>query len=221
MARTQQELEVFLDESLAWRRAEMAALGVEIRRAEAESANSPLARALNRSGVALLYAHWEGFVKEACEAYLQMVANRRLRYSELSDSFVVTSAIGILKRLESGDATAREALLDIVRKPDDARARVPRKGTINTRSNLRFEVLVVLCERLGLPDSSFRTRQQLIDRSLCDQRNEIAHGRLYFPDASSYSGLKDRVLEMLETMRDEIVIHASQKLYRHDASGTS
>ena len=50
-----------------------------------------MARSLRRAGVALLYAHWEGFTKEACQAYLEFVVKRKLKYGEMSDAFIITS----------------------------------------------------------------------------------------------------------------------------------
>jgi MAE_28990/MAE_18760-like HEPN len=140
MANTLAELEAFLDDAFSWRRAELVALQVEIARHHKNSPDSPLARALTRSGVALLYAHWEGYVKEACEAYLGFISVRRLRYQELCDELVITALLGLLRRVDTGDDAAHESLLELVRRPDTARARMPRRDSIvNTQSNLRYE----------------------------------------------------------------------------------
>ena len=45
------------------------------------------------------------------------------------------------------------------------------------RSNHDREVLVELCEKLGLEQGSLETKHHLIDYSLLRSRNEIAHGR--------------------------------------------
>ncbi|MFI6308077.1 MAE_28990/MAE_18760 family HEPN-like nuclease [Amycolatopsis thailandensis] len=207
-------LEDLLDEGLGWRRAELIALEAEIEKCEKASPDGPLTRALVRGGIALLYAHWEGYTKEACEGYLDYVAIRRLRYNELCDGFVLTALLAMFRKAETGDDVAREALLEAVRRPEDARARMPRRSVVNTKSNLRYEVLVEICEAVGLPYDQFITRRQLIDRSLCDARNDIAHGRLVHSDADTFKGLRKSVVEMLESIRALIVRYARESLYR-------
>jgi len=212
--RTLAELETFLDEALAWRRAELAVLAVEIARKEKDSPGAPLTRALARGGTALLYAHWEGFAKEACEAYLDFVAVRRLRYEELGDAFLMTALKALLRRLDSGDTAAAADAIDVVRRPMMARARVPRKAVINTQSNLRHDVLVEMCRAVGLPTEDFLTRKQFIDRSLCDARNEIAHGRLYYPEAETFDQHREDVLQMLTNLKATIIQYARSSLYK-------
>ncbi len=163
MAKTLAELEAFLDDAFSWRRAELAALETEIARHYKNSPDSPLTRALARSGVALLYAHREGYIKEACEAYLEYVSVRRLRYQELCDELVITALIGLLRRVDAGDDVAHESLLELVRRPDTARARMPRRDSVvSTKSNLRYEALANLCIKLGLPESEFATRNSKV-----------------------------------------------------------
>src|SRR5580704_7767577 len=86
--RTIEELADRLDEGMAWRRIELQALKAAVSDAEKQSPGSPLSRALARSGVAMLYAHWEGYVKDSCTAYVEFIAKRRLRCDELSDGLL-------------------------------------------------------------------------------------------------------------------------------------
>lgn len=149
---------------------------------------------------------------------------RRLRYQELCDELVTTALLGLLRRVDTGDDVAHESLLELGRRPDIARVRMPRReSVVNTKSNLSYEVLAGLCIKLGLPESEFVTRKNLINRSLCDARNRIAHGRLYFPDASGFADLRDRVLEMLELMHSLLVSHARDCRYmrKQDAEKAS
>ncbi|SED55408.1 hypothetical protein SAMN04489727_8346 [Amycolatopsis tolypomycina] len=211
-------METLLDDDLAWRRAELVALARELERHERSAPDAPLTRALARGAVALLYAHWEGYAKEACEGYLNYVAVRKLRYEELSDGFLVTALKSLMRRLDAGDEAATLDTLDLVRRPGVARARVPKKAVINTRSNLRHDVLIEMFTAIGLPIDDFVTRKHFIDRSLCDARNEIAHGRLYFPESSTFEKSCDDVLDMLTRLRTTIIDHARDALYRYSAT---
>ena len=57
-------------------------------------------------------------------------------------------------------------------------------------------------------------RAQLIDRSLCDARNDIAHGKAFFPARDDYLTLHAEVLAMMEGIRDAILAAVATKAYR-------
>ncbi|WP_131769737.1 MAE_28990/MAE_18760 family HEPN-like nuclease [Candidatus Protofrankia californiensis] len=212
--RTVNDIADLLDGTLSWRRMELLALGAAIEDAERHANGSPLARALARSGVALLYAHWEGFVKEACQGYVDFVARRRLRLEELNDGFLRTVLLSLSKRAIAGDDVGIDALVDAVRRPTESRARMSKNSIVDTKSNLRFAVLAEIMESVGFEIEPFTTKDKLIDKSLCDNRNSIAHGRSIYPDVGSFNALRDEVLEMMETLRDLILSAVRQQSYR-------
>lgn len=216
--RTADDLADRLDEGLAWRRIELQALKAAISDAEKQSAGSPLSRALARSGLALLYAHWEGYVKESCTAYVEFVAKRRLRCDELSDGLLRTVLESLGKRITTGDEDALLTLLDAVRKPDNARARIPKIAMVDTKSNLRFHVLADILIKIGFSAEPFSTKDKLIDVSLCDRRNSIAHGREDFPVPGDFTELLTEVISMMEQIRDIIMSGARLKAYRHSTA---
>lgn len=213
-ARTEGDLEDALDSSLAWRRIELAALKGEIERLARTSPEAPLTRALVRSGTALLYAHWEGYVKEICQHYLDFVAVRKLRYSELNDGLALSALKDILRKMDNGDEAAARSVVEIVRSPTTARPSMPRKNIVNTKANLRFEVLREVLGRLGLPVDFFTTKENFIDKSLCDARNEIAHGRDHYPEPTGFESTLSDTLEMMEHTRALVLQHARSKGYR-------
>ena len=204
-ARTLAELEQLLDDSLGWRRIEMATIKTNLDSAYSKGPSSPLTRALARSAVAMMYAHWEGFARDAFTAYVDFLARRRLKMSELNDGLVRTVFASLGRRLASGDSVAAELLIDALRTPSSARAPIPKASMSNTKANLRAEVLHELFASVGLDSSDFETKTHLIDRMLCDARNEIAHGRENFPTAIEFAALRDEVVPMMEAIRDKIV----------------
>lgn len=216
-SRTIGEVEDALDDALSWRRVELQALGAAIAEAERSSPGSPLARALARSGVAMLYAHWEGFVKESCQCYVDFVARRRLRLDELNEDLVRTVLQSLSRRAAGGDESSIAALVEAVTRPTVARARFQKGGIVDTKSNLRYAVLAEIMTAIGFPVSSFATRDKLIDRTLCDGRNGIAHGRSMYPAPGSFAVLHAEVMEMMEEIRDLILAAVRQGSYRRPA----
>src|SRR5690606_30193343 len=66
----------FLDEELAWRKKELSVLKNLVERDLGTFSHN---KALARCGVALLYAHWEGFVRIAGTSFLEFVLMQRHR----------------------------------------------------------------------------------------------------------------------------------------------
>lgn len=211
--RTVAELQEVLDASLAWRRIELSALKAEVERSAAKGASSPLARAMARSALAMLYAHWEGFVRDGLRSYVQFLSRRRLKFEELNDGLLMTVFASLHRRISSGDDSAAQLLLEAIRQPGVSRAQIPRNSMVNTRSNLRFEVLCEILDSVGIDPREFDTKAQLIDRSLCEARNEIAHGRERFPSPNDFSDLHDQVMSMMEAVRDRVLEAAQSKSY--------
>jgi hypothetical protein len=212
--RTIEELADRLDEGMAWRRIELQALKAAVSDAETQSPGSPLSRALARSGVAMLYAHWEGYVKDSCTAYVEFIAKRRLRCDELSDGLLRTVLDSLSRRAITGDEEALLTLVDAVRRPSDSRARIPKLTMIDTKSNLRFKVLCEILNQIGFSADDFSTKDKLIDVSLCDRRNSIAHGREDYPASGDFATLLSEVFEMMELVGDMIMAGARMKSYR-------
>lgn len=215
--RTVDELGDNLDAALAWRRIELYTLKSQIQVTHKQSPHSPLSRALARSGVALLYAHWEGYVKEACQAYVDYVAKRRLKMDELNDGLLKVVLHQLNRRTAAGDEAALISLMEAIRDPLVARARIPKSSIVDTKSNLRSDVLAEILACVGFDSSSFSTKDNLIDKTLCDGRNSIAHGRDYYPNPGEFDTLHAEVMSMLEEIRDMIMNHARDKKYRRSS----
>lgn len=207
--RTLDELETSLSESLAWRRHELHALLAEARRLSGATRTGVM-----RAGVALMYAHWEGFVREATTGYLKFVARRRSRLNDLKPCFIAMAVEWEMKRAQNLSATQlRNAMAErYCTFGDDERASIPARD-IETHSNLNSDVLSDIFDMLGLDAAVLSTKFHLIDYSLLKTRNEIAHGRWVPVELESYTELHGEVLAMIETVRRIIVSAAENKTY--------
>ena len=84
MIRTTDELINRVGVELIWRRKELS----ELKGLVQETQGQLRSRVIIRSAVALLYAHWEGFVKKSSSYYLEFVSSHRLPYGRLASNFV-------------------------------------------------------------------------------------------------------------------------------------
>ncbi len=207
------ELDNDLDDAVSWRLAELRYLKDQVDSINRLNSHSPATRATCRSAVVLLYAHWEGFIKEACQAYVDYVARRRLTYSDLSPALLNAS----LRRLAQRAATQPEALIQLaeaVGRKAPTRAVIPRRTLVNTQSNLRFEVMAEIFNSLGLPIDDFEMMARLIDTELCDTRNAISHGRDNFPDHEAVTQLLVRIMVTMQEIQRLISQHAYDERFR-------
>lgn len=196
-----------VDEALIWRKRELTSF-----RAAVESARlNPLTQAaLLRAGVALLYAHWEGFVKQAGSYYLEFVSDQRLKASELRSNFI---AIKLKSEFEgmckSEKASVALKLVDFFRNNMESRLHIPTKGVVDTKSNLSSTVLKDITWSLGLSMSPYETKCKLIDSSLVAQRNHIAHGNHIEIRLEDYLLLHDEVIGLISEFSNQVQNAAS------------
>jgi MAE_28990/MAE_18760-like HEPN len=208
--RTLEHLEDALDEELAWRLRELSVLRGQIVRAK-----GPAADMLVRAGVALLYAHFEGFVRGACEAYVEYVSRQGVLFERLVPGL---RALGLRSRLhEASDAKTMRVWIPFIEHLEGARGKtmaLPRSGAIRTQSNLSSMVLAEILMSLGIDFKPYELKQKLIDQELVDRRNKIAHGRFLTTGPHEFEELHNEVRGMMETLRGQVSNAAQLTEYR-------
>jgi len=160
-------------------------------------------RVLCRSGFALLYAHWEGFVKKSGTYFLEYVAGKRLNIDELKSNFVT---LIVRAKIDSAGESKKYSAFDQVTKyileNQKSRAKIPVKGVVDTQSNLSTTVLKEIIWCLGLGYELFEPKEKLIDLQLVSRRNYVAHGEVMNIDDNDFVAMADEVVGLMNTFKN-------------------
>ena len=203
------ELEEILSNEYSWRRKELTNL-----RNLAATSRSPIKNTLLRCGVALLYAHWEGFVKRISIAYCEYINYQGIRYREVRSNFHVCAFFEKYQgqyppknfetylRIVSGTAYSLDEKLTI-----DAGA------YIDTKSNLNSDVLREITEKIGLDYSFFELKENLIDESFLGLRNAISHGEWRDVEDAEFENLYFEITTLIDSYKNLVSNAASSKSY--------
>ena len=208
--RTLEQLVDATDADLAWRKHELSAWSTLLSRTD-----PPQRDAYLRGAWALLYAHWEGFVKSAATMYLEYVSRQGLTIEALSDSLVAVAMRGaISSAVESRHGSAHTQLVSSIR-AGRAKARLPfDSATVKTNANLKFDAFAEVLWSVGCDPEPFRSIQTDIDKSLLRNRNDIAHGKYLVVDIEDWDALRAKVVQTLDEVRTQLQNAASQGDYK-------
>lgn len=207
--RSKEEFIDQLDTELSWRKKELTFLKGNIK------ANSSNYKTFLRSGILLLYAHWEGFIKSSCEFYLSFVKHQKLPYKELRENFI---ALGLRNKLlefeQTNKATIHNQMIDFVLNRLGQRANIPSENIINTGSNLNSSILCEILSSIGLDYSSYELKNNLIDSVLLKNRNSIAHGQFVELDDVEFNELHNEIIWMMDDIKTKLSNAAVLEEYR-------
>ncbi|MFM6754118.1 MAG: MAE_28990/MAE_18760 family HEPN-like nuclease [Dolichospermum sp.] len=199
---TLEDLNKTLATDIAWRKKELSEIKtlIELKNVSLQRHNVCI-----RSGICILYAHWEGFVKLAGNSYVEYIRTQRLRYGQLSSNFLALAMKEKLKQAkETNKASLYIPVCDFFLFQLDERCSLP-KNPISTASNLSSEILKEITHTLGIDFFLDSTKSKLIDEKLLKTRNEIAHGEDSLTiDRKQYMELQTMIMEVLEEFRNRI-----------------
>ncbi|NQU06134.1 MAG: hypothetical protein HQ568_08580 [Calditrichaeota bacterium] len=207
--RTLNQLQENLDAEFSWRLKEIANLKSFIKDYKPPSQNTML-----RASLPLMYAHWEGFIKNSAEAYINFISNQKHKYNELTSCFIV---FGIKEHLsfltQSLKSDKNIAAVDFFFSNLDDKANLHLSEAVNTESNLSSSVFENIALSIGIDTNNYNSKYHFIDESLLKRRNKIVHGNYMNLDDKSFKGFADEVIGLLRTFKDDIENAASLKSY--------
>jgi hypothetical protein len=196
---------------LAWRKKELSDLKYYIGLMPPDSTRR---KVLGRCSVAILYAHWEGFVKLAGRYFLEFITMQRLRNEELHPNLLTLS---MRKQVNFAPNTQKASefgkITNFFLSQMPGRAAIPYKTAIDTGSNLSSAVLREIMWCLGLDYTPFETREKFIDSRLLGRRNYVAHGEAMMVDPGEYDEMRAGVITMMTNLKTQIENSAVLKTY--------
>jgi hypothetical protein len=198
-------------EDRAWRLKEISDLKTAINRADAS-----LQRVLLRGLVTICYAHFEGYVRFAARKYLEYVALRKFKYSDLDRQFLRNYFLPRLAALSASKTSIVErcALVDEILNSPDLRFSRINGDLIDTKANLSFKVLTDISLVCGVPKAMFSDKETFVDVFLLKRRNGIAHGEDTFVGVDDLDELTNGTVEMMRTFGDALENHVYLKDYK-------
>lgn len=200
-------LQILLDDDLVWRRKEISDLITM-----AQSGRVGEQRSARRASIPMLYAHWEGYTKNSFTRYFELVSFKRKRFDELSENFTYLSSKSELSSISSSSPEIAIAKLAHVFAKGSVVNTDPMRKHVQTKSNLRWNVLRDLYTIAGIsmPTMDLETE---INVALCDARNAIAHGESAAPELDAIKQIRDQVFGMLDAIKNSLVTASANETY--------
>ncbi|MBQ8605008.1 MAG: hypothetical protein IJ410_09240 [Oscillospiraceae bacterium] len=209
--KTVEKLEELLMQDLAWRKKEMFSLKILV---EKDEVNEPI---LLRAGIALLCAHFEGFIKRASNCYIGYVAEQKRSYRELKENF---AALKMEKEFKSCALSEKHSVhKKLLMMHDDLATKIFKEKYdenspfISTHSNPSSKELKEILETIGVESDIFETKATYIDSSLLEKRHHVVHGDRSDLDKADFLTTFDIIIELIEKYKDLITDAADNKKY--------
>lgn len=208
--RSLDELNEFLSNNLSWRKKELTTLNFMVSR------SCPHERdVLLRGSICLLYAHWEGFIRDASTSYICFVVSQGLRFRDLAPNFI---ALGLLPNIsqiqQTRFATVHSRLTINFTSQLSEQFSLDCEKAINTRSNINSKIFEEICQIIGIKNANYASKNNLLDERLLGNRNRVSHGRRLEIDSNDYVLLHDTVVELIEKFRTDVEKAAECGTYR-------
>ncbi len=214
-----------LDKDLAWRKKEISELLILCSQHGYQS--------LIKSLLLMLYAHWEGFIRNSSKLYLFHVSAMAVNLDELTINFNTISLKSLIKACQaSSDTSNLKNEMDFLNSFVSSRAekfflpegftKDKNKSVINTQDNVNPEVFTNICKIVGMHDRPCLTpKKQYFDTTFINSRNAISHGskvlldgnNAFDLDLAELVKLKEIILIVMSHFQDDLKEYAINKYY--------
>lgn len=190
---------------LDWRESEIASMRILL---SSPGITQTQRTALLRASWALLYAHFEGFCKNALVIYYDFISRSGVSVRDLPDTSKVFALEEKLKELRK--LPSDQLLVEISNFEASAMSISPDFPSVDTQSNLWPNVLKDLLEIADLSVIKVQEHELKL-KTLVSRRNKIAHGEHnMIPEVSYYKEFESAVYDVIYDLAYQIEARLSQ-----------
>ena len=206
-----EKLQDLIDKDLAWRKKELIDLKLMI-----HSSNNPT---LCRAGIALLSAHFEGFIKQVANYYVVHVSSQGIKTSELNTNFAAIQFGQYFERCGDSEkiSVCREAIDKFIINYATYNFHIdytPDNPIIKTESNPSSTVVKNIVDGIGLDFSPYETKRNFIDTDLLSNRHKIVHGEKTQISVGDFDSTFTNITEIMELFADQVIDAAINTSYK-------
>jgi len=156
-----------------------------------------------RSLIPMIYAHWEGFIVSSIKKYFECLNTYNFSIKDMDINYITTALEEKLENIiKSQNFDKRKKHLRILLSCLNTKIRFNNKK-IDTKSNLNFEVLMIICEKLKFDKNRFKD-YKLDLNELVNIRNAIAHGDTPAFEFKEYEEIEKYIVLIENLMLDFI-----------------
>lgn len=209
---TVEDLETILQNDLAWRKKEMLSIKMM---AEKGDANESI---LLRSGITMLCAHFEGFVKFSSNCYVKFVSAQKIKNRLLKDNFIAFNLTDVMKQCSNTKKiSVHQKVVDKMRRIYDEPF-CEKHDVISTHSNPSSKELKEIVASIGLDTDIFDLKANYIDSNLLSNRHKVIHGERYPIDKEDFKKTFDVIMELIEAYEELIVQAADERKFLKESN---
>lgn len=206
-----EELQDILDRDLSWRKKEL----IDIKRlVQNEKENNDI---FIRAGIALLSAHFEGFIRSAANFYVLFVSCQKVPITQIKNSFI---SLKLKKKVVECGKTEKSSVhttlfdkLDEIKSGNFGISYSDEKRVIETNSNPSSKVFEEIVKSIGLSFSVFEIKRNYIDHNMLSKRHEVVHGEKTTLTEDDFVETYKQIMETIDTFKSVIIEAADEKKY--------
>jgi hypothetical protein len=188
-----------ISEDLSWRESELGSLKILLARKDLSQAQQQV---LLRAAWAMLYAHYEGFVKTALTVFYDEAKKRITACGRLPRETRILALISDLKKIRS--MPAGDFLDEVEQFTVKHYSKGPDFPEVETQSNLWPNLLLDLLKKADIDSTPIDKHQRKL-RTLVARRNEIAHGKQeIIAEVSYYKEYETAVYDLMYELAFQI-----------------
>lgn len=205
-----EKLQDLLDRDMAWRKKELIDIKLLV-----HSTKNPV---FCRVGIALLSAHFEGFIKQAANYYIIYVASQNIKIADLCTNFAAIHSGKVFDPCAHSDKITvyQKAIDDFLLNYNTRTFQLQYSNEhpiIKTEGNPSSKVLKNIFDSIGLDFSPYETKIKYIDADLLSNRHSIVHGEKLYIEISDFDNTFDIIIEIMGQFSDQIIEAAINKTY--------